>query len=92
MAVLKSPLTSPLPLKRSALVPTAVFCVPLLLSNKAAAPTAVLESMVFNASAPPPTPVLKLPMVLTKSARQPSRCISRAGSERTEAHRSLPLS
>ena len=75
---MESPLTSPLPLKKSALVPTAVFCVPLLLSNKATAPTAVLESMAFNASdwpnasAPAPTVVLKPPMVLAKSARQPS--------------------
>jgi len=34
--------------------------VPLVLSNNAAAPTAVLESALFNTSAPTPTPVLKL--------------------------------
>src|SRR5205823_11174958 len=37
-----------------------------------AAPTAVLESALFSASAPAPTPVLKLPVLSAKSARQPS--------------------
>ena len=39
MAVLEEPL-----LKTSVSVPTAVFCVPVVLSKSAAAPTAVLES------------------------------------------------
>src|SRR5213592_1119218 len=50
----------------------AVFCVPVVLSKSAAAPTAVLESALLSASAPPPTPVLKLPVVFKKSERQPS--------------------
>src|SRR5262249_60303391 len=50
----------------------AVFCVPLVLSKSAAAPTAVLESALLRASAPPPTPVLKLPVVSKKRERQPS--------------------
>src|SRR5205823_8986877 len=50
----------------------AVFCVPVVLSKSAAAPTAVLESALLRASAPPPTPVLKLPVVSKKSERQPS--------------------
>src|SRR5215472_6419611 len=45
---------------------------PSVLSNIAPAPTAVLESASLRASAPPPTPVLKLASVLVKSARQPS--------------------
>jgi hypothetical protein len=39
-----------------------------VLSKSAAAPTAVLESALLRASAPPPTPVLKLPMVSEKAA------------------------
>src|SRR5437899_12196991 len=50
----------------------AVFCVPVVLSKSAAAPTAVLESALLRASAPPPTPVLKLPVVSKKNERQPS--------------------
>src|SRR5206468_10641030 len=50
----------------------AVFCVPVVLSNNAAAPTAVLESALLRANAPPPTPVLKLPVVSRKRERQPS--------------------
>src|SRR6266481_6165083 len=65
-------LEPPLSLKTSESVPTAVFCVPLVLSNNAAAPTAVLESALLRVSAPPPTPVLKLPVVSKKSDRQPS--------------------
>jgi hypothetical protein len=59
-------LEEPLPLKASAAVPTAVFCVPLELSNKATVPTAVLESAMFSASAPAPTPVLKVPVLSVK--------------------------
>src|SRR6266496_5763661 len=50
----------------------AVFCVPVVLSKSAAAPTAVLESALLRANAPPPTPVLKLPVEFKKSERQPS--------------------
>src|SRR5439155_10535694 len=50
----------------------AVFCVPVVLSKSAAAPTAVFESALLRASAPPPTPVLKLPVVSKNSERQPS--------------------
>src|SRR5205823_13474235 len=50
----------------------AVFCVPVVLSKSAAAPTAVFESALLRANAPPPTPVLKLPVVSKKSERQPS--------------------
>jgi hypothetical protein len=42
------------------------------LSNSAIAPTAVLESPVFRASVPAPTPVLKLPAALLKSEDQPT--------------------
>src|SRR5439155_12300400 len=45
---------------------------PVVLSKSAAAPTAVLESALLRASAPPPTPVLKLPVESKKSERQPS--------------------
>src|SRR5436309_13433727 len=65
-------LEPPLSLKTSVSVPTAVFCVPVVLSKSAAAPTAVLESALLRASAPPPTPVLKLPVVSKKSENQPS--------------------
>jgi hypothetical protein len=47
----------------------AVFSVPLVLSNNPAAPTAVLESLLLSVSAPP---VLKLPVLLLKSAYQPT--------------------
>src|SRR5438067_229442 len=50
----------------------AVFCVPLVLSKSAPAPTAVLESASLRASAPPPTAVLELPVLSKKSERQPS--------------------
>src|SRR5690242_9739376 len=50
----------------------AVFCAPVVLSNNAAAPTAVLEVPLLRASAPPPTPVLKLPSMFEKSDRQPN--------------------
>ena len=50
-------------------VPVAVFSVPVVLSKSAAAPTAVLESALLRASAPPPTPVLKLPVLSKKSER-----------------------
>src|SRR5438477_10053347 len=62
----------PVALKTSELVPTAVFCAPLVLSKSAATPTAVLELPLLSASAPPPTPVLKLPVVFKNSDRQPS--------------------
>src|SRR2546429_9829324 len=50
----------------------AVFCVPVVLSKSAAAPTAVLEPALLGANGPPPTPVLKLPVVSKNSERQPS--------------------
>src|SRR5438552_1409186 len=53
-------------------VPAAVFQFPVVLSRRAAAPTAVLELPLLSTSAPPPTPVLKLPSVVAKSARQPN--------------------
>src|SRR5437773_8631992 len=61
----------PVSLKTSELVPTAVFCAPLVLSKSAATPTAVLELPLLRANAPPPTPVLKLPVVFKNSDRQP---------------------
>ena len=45
---------------------------PVVLSKSAAAPIAVLDSALLMASAPAPTPVLKLPVVFRKSDRQPS--------------------
>src|SRR5438552_18915892 len=50
----------------------AVLFEPVVLSSNAAAPAAVLEFPLLRASAPPPTPVLKLPVVSKKSERQPS--------------------
>ena len=63
---------SRLSLWTSALAPTAVFSVPVVLRNNAPAPTAVLLSAVVEASAPAPTPVLTLPVVVENSEYQPT--------------------
>src|SRR6266571_7834008 len=53
----------------------ATFCVPMVLSNIAPVPTAVLESdpvPLVRANAPAPTPVLKLASPAKKSEYQPT--------------------
>src|SRR5207245_1523280 len=68
---LKSPPVAVNVLNRSASCPTAVFRMPLILTNIAPAPTAVLDSPLLRASVPPPQPVLNLAVVSEKSDRQP---------------------
>ena len=56
---------------------------PVVLSNNAAAPTAVLLSALLRTSAPAPTPVLPLPLVFKE--RIPSNsCVSSPGGEVTQ--------
>src|SRR5262249_39753946 len=57
-------------------VPMAVFSVPVVLSNNAAAPTAVLESPLLRSSDPPPTAVLKEPVVRLNCENHPSAVLN----------------
>ena len=91
MAVLASPLTSPLPLKRRRIGSNEpCLCTPLLWSNKAAAPTAVLESVVFSASAPTANTGIEVTDGIDKERTPTGRCIPEPVVKRAKAHRTLP--